>query len=109
MPQTEKVLGQAAPVATVLTNLYIVPTATRAVVSTITVCNRSNTTDIFRVLVAVNNTALDDKQYIYYDVSIPGKETFAATVGLTLSVNDVVKCYSLNGDCSFNLFGVERT
>jgi hypothetical protein len=41
MPTTYKVLGQAAPTANTLTDVYTVPSATQAVISTITVCNQT--------------------------------------------------------------------
>jgi hypothetical protein len=109
MAQTEKILGQSYPSATTLTDIYTVPGATKVQTSTIMVCNQSASSDTFRVSVAVAGAANTSKQYLYYDVNIPGKETFCATIGITMNATDVVRVYSNNGTCSFNLFGIEKT
>jgi hypothetical protein len=41
MATAYKVLGQVAPAATTATTVYTVPSATEAVVSSVTVCNRA--------------------------------------------------------------------
>lgn len=109
MAEQPKVLGQLNPSAASLTDLYTVPAATSVVVSTIVVANRSSTGTSFRISVAPAGAANDDKQYIYYDVAIPGNDTFSATIGITLEVTDVVRVYATLATLSFNLFGVEIT
>ena len=42
MAQTYKRLGAIAPSANTQTNVYVVPAATEAVVSTITICNQNS-------------------------------------------------------------------
>lgn len=109
MAETRKVLGQSNPVAATLTDLYTVPAATSVVGSSIIVCNRSATLTSFRISVAVAGAANDNKQYLYYDVVIPGNDTFIATIGITLAATDVVRVYATLATLSFNLFGVEVT
>lgn len=109
MATTLKVLGQANPSATTLTTLYTVPALTSTTVSSIIVCNRSATATTFRVAVRVAGAAISNEQYIYYDLAIPGNDTFIATIGLTLSATDVVSVYSTLATLSFNLFGQENT
>ena len=103
----QKVLGQSNPLAATLTDIYTVPAAKYAVVSSIVVCNRSATPTAFRVTVAVAGAAHDDKQCLYYDIPIPGNDTFVATIGVTLAATDVVRVYTILATCSFNLFGTE--
>jgi hypothetical protein len=107
MAETLKVLGQAAPSLGVLADLYEVPAATSATASSLTVCNRGGAATTFRVTVAVGSAADEEKQALYYDLSIPANDTFIATVGLTLGAGDVVRCWSANGALTFQLFGVE--
>ena len=107
MAVTQKVLGQSIPSATTLTDLYTVPGATQATVSTLTVCNQSATPTSFRVSVAQGGAADDPSQYLYYDVAIPANDTFAATFGITLNSGDVVRVYATLATLSFSLFGVE--
>jgi hypothetical protein len=108
MAEAQRILGQAAPAAGVLTDLYTAPS--RAVVSSVTVCNRSGVNDtLFRLSVASGGAADSPEQYVYYDLPLLAADTFIATVGITLAAGDVVRCQSASGEVSFNLFGVEIT
>lgn len=107
MATTYKVLGQSAPAATTETDLYTVPAVTNTVVSSIVVCNRSASADSFRVSVATGGGVTANADYIYYDIAIGGNDTFIATVGITLEASDVVRCYSVNGNLSFSIYGSE--
>lgn len=109
MAATKKVLGQLAPSAATLSTLYTVPASKETVNSTLTVCNRSATPTSFRVAVQPAGAAINDKHYIYYDVPIPGNDTFAATLGICLETTDVVSVYATLATLSFGLFGDERS
>lgn len=109
MAEQPKVLGQLNPAAATLTDLYTVPAATSAVVSTLVVANRSATETSFRISVAPAGAANDNKQYLYYDVVILGNDTFAATLGITLATTDVVRVYATLATLSFQVFGSEIT
>jgi len=107
--ELRKTLAQNYPVANRLTTLYTVPVITQTVVSSFIVCNQSSYDDLFRMSVAVGGETDSPKQYLYYNVAVPGNDSFVANIGMTLSADDVVRVYSTNGFCSFNLFGVEIT
>lgn len=107
MAETLKVLGQASPAATTVTDLYTVPAATSTTVSTLTVCNQNATPIKFRVAVAIGGVALAVAQYLYFDVLLAGNASFAATIGLSLATGDVVRVRTDTTSVSFNLFGVE--
>ena len=109
MASTIKVLGQSNPLATTLTTLYTVPALTSAVCSTFTVCNRSATATSFRMAVRPAGAGISNEHYIYYDVTIAGNDTFAATFGITLATTDVVSVYATLATLSFSLFGQENT
>lgn len=109
MANTIKVLAQSAPSATTLTDVYTVPSATTAVVSSLVVCNRGGTATTFRISVAVAGAADATKQYLYYDVAIAANDTFVATIGLTLGTADVVRAYAGNANLSVNVYGEEVT
>ncbi len=109
MADAYKVLGQSNPTAATLTTLYTVPSSTSAVASTISVCNRSATQTTFRISVAPSGASDSSEQYLYYDVEIPGNDTFMATVGLTLATTDVIRVYATLATLSFSLFGTEVT
>ena len=107
MPTTYKVLGQQEPSATTDTTLYTVPSATQAVCSTLSVCNRAALAATFRVRIKINNAVDDDAQYVCFDAPIAAKDTLLLTFGATLSAGDVVRVYSSNADTAFQLFGSE--
>lgn len=109
MADTPKVLAQSNPSATTLTDAYTVPALTTAVLSTLTVANRSGTATSFRISVAIAGAADTNAQYLYYDIAIGGNDTFAATLGITLGPADVVRVYATLATLSFNLFGIEST
>lgn len=109
MAETRKVLGQSAPAAATPTDLYTVPAATQAVVSSLEVCTRVAGLHSFRVSVSVAGAATANKDYLYYDIEITHPDAFIATVGWTLGATDKVRVYASTADLSFNLFGVEIT
>ena len=107
MADTPKVLGQLNPSATTLDDLYVVPAATNIVSSSIVVCNTGGTDTTFRISIAIVGAADNIKQYIYYDVPISAKDTFIATIGITLEATDKIRVYAGNANLTFNLFGTE--
>jgi hypothetical protein len=109
MANTYKILGQVAPDATEETDLYTVPSSTSTVISSIVICNRGTTATAFRVSITPTNTATTSKDYLYYDVTLAGNDTFIATVGITLTTANIVRVYAGNANLSFNLFGTEIT
>ena len=110
MATTYKVLGQQAPGATTATDLYTVPGATQAVVSSIIVCNRSSSaTATFRISASVAGLATAPKDYIYYDLIIGQNDTFIATIGLTLGATDKIRIYASTANLSFTAVGSEIT
>lgn len=109
MAETIKVLGQVAPSATTETTLYTVPASTSTVVSTITVCNRGGSSGSFRLGVSQGGGALANEDYLYYGVTVPATDTFAATVGITMTATDKILVYASSADFSFAAFGSEIT
>ncbi len=109
MSSTHKVLGQSNPSAATLTAAYTVPSVTEAVVSSVTVANRSATKTTFRLSVAVAGASDSDEQYLVYDAEIRGNETISLTLGVTLATTDIVRVYATLATLSFNIFGVELT
>jgi hypothetical protein len=107
MANVYKILGQISPSATTETNLYVVPATTSTVCSSISICNRGGTQTTFRVSISPLGAATANKDYLYYDVTLAGNDTFIATIGVTLATTDVIRVYSGNASLSFQLFGTE--
>ena len=107
MPTTYKVLGQSSPLATTETLLYVVPSATTAIGSSIIIANRGTSVVTFRVSIAVSGAVTTNKDYLYYDLPIGANDTFIATIGITLATTDEVRVYASNTNLSFSLYGSE--
>ena len=107
MAATYKVLGQVNPSATTATTAYTVPSATEAVISTVTVANLGPAPTYYRVAVRPNGATLENKHYVVYDASIAPQETQTLTIGITLDASDVVTVYAGTATLAFNLFGSE--
>ena len=106
MASTYKVLAQSAPSATTNTDVYTVGSGKSAVISTLTVCNRS-TAATYRIAIRIAGTTLANEDYIAYDVTVAANDTTALTLGITLAATDVVTVYASTANLSFNLFGSE--
>jgi hypothetical protein len=107
MATNYKVLGQVNPSATTATTLYTVPASTQSIVSTLTVTNQTATAGTYRISLRVAAAADNAKQYIAYDVSLPGNATDTLTLGVTLGATDVITVYASAATFSFNAFGSE--
>lgn len=107
MATTYKVLGQVNPSATTATTLYTVPSATKAVVSTISVCNQVGSSGSFRIAIRPAGESLAAKHYIAYDSAITANNSTMLTIGVTLGATDVITVYASSTSISFNAFGSE--
>lgn len=102
-----KILGQSAPAATTEVDLYTVPAATDAIVSTVTVCNRGSSSGTYRIYVSPAGAATANANYLIFDSSLDAKGFVALTLGITLDATDELRVYASTADFSFNAFGTE--
>jgi hypothetical protein len=109
MPTTYKVLGQSAPAATTNTDLYTVPAATSAVISTIVVANRVGTSATYRIAIRPAGAAIANQHYIAYDVTVSAADSTTLTLGITLAATDIITVYAGTANLSFSVFGSEIT
>lgn len=107
MAYAYKVLGQSAPSATTNTDVYTVGAGKQAIVSTITVANRANTSASYRIAVRPAGATIANQHYIAYDVVIAANDTTVLTIGVTLTATDVVTVYASTANFSFGVFGSE--
>jgi len=108
MANAYKVLGQSNPAATTLTTAYTVPALTQAVVSSLTICNLSTTTNV-RVAVRPAGAAIANQHYLVYDALVNNNDTLMLTLGLTLATTDVVSVYAGTANVAFSIYGSEIT
>ncbi len=104
---TYKILGQVSPLATTETDLYTVPASTSTVCSSLSICNRGGTQTTFRVSISQAGASTTNKDYLYYDVTLAGNDTFIATIGVTLATTDKIRVYSGNSSLAFQVWGTE--
>lgn len=102
-----KVLGQAAPAATTDTNVYTVPAATEAVISTIVIANRAAAAGSFRLAVRPNGAAIANQHYLAFDVPVAANDSTTLTLGITVDAADVLTFRASSADQSINVFGTE--
>lgn len=108
MATNYKVLGQAALTAETDTDVYTVPSATEAVVSTVVLCNRDSSATSFRLAVRPNGATLANEHYLAFDVALAANDSTTLTLGLTMDAADVLAAYSGAGSSvSVNVFGSE--
>lgn len=107
MANVYKILGQVSPLATTETDLYTVPAATSTVCSSLSICNRGATQTTFRISISQAGATTANKDYLYYDVTLAGNDTFIATIGVTLATTDKIRVYSGNASLSFQVWGTE--
>jgi hypothetical protein len=108
MATSYKILGQSAPSATTNTDVYTVPSSTQAVVSTITIVNRSATDATFRIAARPGGASLSNQHYFGgYDSTVRANDVVALTLGVTLNAGDVITAYASSANLSFNIFGSE--
>ena len=109
MPTTYKILGQAAPTPNTLTAVYTVPSATQAVISTITVCNQTAANASYSISVASDGDADANTQYIIRGGVVPAADSIGITLGITVDAADVIRANTNTANISFNIFGSEIT
>lgn len=107
MATNYKVLGQSNPAATTLTSLYTVPSATEAVVSSISVANLAASDATFRIAVRPNGASIANEHYLAYDITVGASDTTIITVGLTLDATDVISVYASSANVVFHAYGSE--
>jgi len=102
-----KVLGQSAPSATTDTDVYTVPSATEAVISTIVIANRSGSDATYRIAVRPDGATISDEHYVAYDITVGAGDSTALTLGITMNAADVLTVQASTADLSFSVFGSE--
>jgi hypothetical protein len=107
MAEAYSILGQNAPAAATLEDLFVA--TTEAVVSSVVVCNWGTVDTTFRIMASPAGVADANAHRQYFDLPIPAKETFIVTAGWTLEATDEIRCYAVLATVSFTAWGTEIT
>ena len=109
MANAYKILGQVADASLNDVELYLVPAATEAIVSTIVVCNREAAANTFRIATKSDNSAVANEDYVAYDTSIAANDTITLTLGVTLQTGAEISVGASDANVTFQAFGTEIT
>lgn len=108
MATTYKILGQVKPSNTAVTNLYTVPSATSAVVSTISATNVNGTASDISIYIVSSGDSAGTDNALVYEAEL-GENTFQAfTIGVTLAAGDSIQVeLATSSAATFQAFGSE--
>jgi hypothetical protein len=107
MPSQYKILGTQE---TSTADIYTVPSATQAVVSTIFICNRGVGSATYSISVRPTAATTEAIQhFIASGVTILGNDTITITAGIALSADNTIKFTTSSSNLSISAFGTEIT
>lgn len=112
MPQNFKRLGAINPSANTQTNVYVVPAATEAVISTFTVCNQSTTNASYSLIVMVASehaAPAPASSFLVRGASVPAADSIILTLGVTANAGSIIAANTNSPNISFIAFGSEIT
>jgi hypothetical protein len=110
MSTSYKTLGQITSTGTISTYdiLYSVPLGKSAIVSNIVVCNRSSSSQTFRIACSASSSSVLSKEFISFGISVPANDSIPLVMGITLdSTIKFLMCSSSSSSMSFSAFGAE--
>ena len=109
MAQTYEILGQLAPSANTLTNVFVTGASSSAIVGTITLHNFSDANATYSLMVRPINETLANKHFIIRGGILPAREMISITGAVTMNANAILAANTSGGSVSFNAYGVEIT
>jgi len=112
MAQTYKRLGAINPSANTQTNVYVVPAATEAVISTITVCNQTSVNASYSLILTTASTFASPAgaaHFLVRGATVPAADSIILTIGLTANAGSIIVANTNSGNISFSAFGSEIT
>lgn len=113
MPNTYKILGQVNPSANTQANVYVVPSATEAVINSIMVANLGTSNVSYSLIVMPSasfaSPASNGRFFIVRGSTMPGADTATLTLSLTLPAGSILAANTNSASLSFSAFGVEIT
>ena len=112
MANTYKRLGAINPSANTQTNVYVIPAATEAVISTVAICNQgANATTYSLALMpsSIFASPAGSPHFLVRNAALAGSDTIFLTVGLTGNAGSVLVANTPNSNISFSAFGSEIT
>jgi hypothetical protein len=107
MPRNYTILGQRNPTANVLTSLYQVPAGNSAVISSINISNLDANAAAFSIAANLSGAVTANANFLAWRVAIPGNDSIALSLGVTLNASSQLSVNSNTSTVSFSAFGTE--
>lgn len=108
MATAYKILGQVNPGTTSATDLYTVPSATEAVISTISATNVTGAASNISIYIVASGDTAGTSNALVYGAELSPNTTQAFTIGVTLEASDKLQVESATGSAvTFQAFGSE--
>jgi hypothetical protein len=101
-------LAQNQPVTATETTVYTVPASNKALVYGIVVANVALSPGAFRIFLVPSGGGAGVGNAIYYDVNLPGQDTFAANIAALMEAGGFIVVYSDTGNHTFTISGLLR-
>ena len=112
MAQSYKRLGAINITANTQTNVYVVPSATEAVISTVTICNQTSSNASYSLIVMPSGafaSPANREDFIVRGAVVPAADSIILTIGLTANAGTIIAANSNFTNVSFSVFGSEIT
>jgi hypothetical protein len=112
MAQNFKRLGAINITANTQTNVYVVPAATEAVISTVTICNQTDSNASYSLIVMPSGafaSPANRADFIVRGAVVPAADSIILTIGLTANAGTIIAANSNFTNVSFSVFGSEIT
>jgi len=107
MPRNYTILGQTNPAANTLTKLYGVPAGNSAVISSINIANLDANVAAFSIAANLSGSATTNTNHLAFRVAIPGNDSIALSLGITLNASSQLSVNANSSTLSFSAFGTE--
>jgi hypothetical protein len=112
MPQSFKRLGAINPTSNTQTNVYVIPAATEAVISTVTICNQSSVNASYSLISMTSgeySAPAPVKTFLVRGATVPASDSIILTLGITMNAGSILAANTNNGSISIIAFGSELT
>lgn len=108
MATTYKILGQVRPAVTTVTDLYVVPASTEAVISTITATNVDGVASDISVYVVAAAGSASAANALVFQAELGANTVQAFTIGITLAAAQKLVVQSATASAvTYQAFGSE--
>jgi hypothetical protein len=97
-------IAQSNPAASTPANLYTVPSAKQAVISSLTICNHGTTGAAYSIWIRPLGATASDVHLLAFEINLLQNETAFVTAGIALATTDVITVEADTADVTFMAF-----